>query len=409
MTQFNPGNYATMHPMLEEHHRRATNFICRPYYPNQERLYWKGQELRSELGLKKAAKDEFKILRLRVDPNPDFTWPFTIVDDDGQLRYIFLNGIHDGTQVLPHMESAVTWMNIGDFDRYDFHQVVGGRLSVGGSWFDTARGLYFDYAIMPYVTANAVSCDTHTVLDSSFDWARFVARRDGTALNVVTGQEYPVERGQHPQPFTLILEEHTWDPEANPDGLWRPVRKHHDTRNYLGELEADGQMAHVLWEKHNTRLTHGAGVDQVAYENMLLHAYTRDMEPLIFYKGLTDPEFFGIYKPQVVIQGDPYAQVNLAGLQLYQEFDLIIIDGEALSHCVLNTVKQLVEFAEERDPDQLTKLVVITDGSSVIPGFEDATQTELQAMAAKNGGDSVKLLTYEEAYYLVRQNVQMVT
>ena len=48
------------------------------------------------------------------------------------------------------------------------------------------------------------------------------------------------------------------------------------------------------------------------------------------------------------------------------QFDNIYIAGEAKSHCVANTVKQMIYFA----PGLVGKLRIIKDAMSDVPGFE---------------------------------------
>lgn len=365
--------------------------ICRPYYPNQLRLYNLGVQLRQGKFVTPAHTDKFKVLHLHVDKNPDFDWPFTYAMPDGTFRYVLINEFHHGVTVLPHMQPFVEWVALADFNPYQYEQVVGGRLSVTGAWHDLSRGLAFDYEMLPYISAHALSCDTHPVLDASFDRERFVARRKEVVMPG-TSSEYTVERGEHPRAFTVILLKDVWHATNNKDGLWWPVRNQEGTYDYIKELEASGQMAHVTWWKHNTRLTFGAGIEPVVWENIMLHSYARDIEPIIFFKGLTDPEFFGIFGPQVVIKGDKHAQVNLKGLQMYTLFDMVVLDGEADTHCLKNTAMQMAAEIGAKDPDQMSKLVIASDGTSGIPGFEDLAKADYAKLEAQG----LRRMTYEQ-------------
>jgi len=397
---------------VKELYANALKHVCMPYYPNQLKLYQMGLKLRKYI--KPAREDKFRILRLHVDKDPDFDWPFTIAMPDGSFRYIFINEWHKGIKVLPQMEPFMLWVNLADFDEANYDEVVAGRLSVTGAWDDISRGLTFDYEMLPHTTAHALSFDTHTVLDSSFDTARFVATRDETVM-VGTPFEYRVLKNLHPRPFTIIHGKDVWHKTLNPNGLWWPVRnqettdKHMGMYDYVAKLEASGRKTsvvpkkqlHQLWWKHNTRFTFGAGPEPTVWENIMLHAYTRDREPILFLKGLTDPEYFGIFEPQVVIGGDPFAQPNLEGLQMYTQFDLIIIDGEAASHCVLNTGIQMVDHIGSKDPSQISKLIMVTDGSSNIPGSEADTAAAYKLLEAKG----VRRMTYADTLEFVRSKV----
>lgn len=66
----------------------------------------------------------------------------------------------------------------------------------------------------------------------------------------------------------------------------------------------------------------------------------------------------------------------------------ILVAGQALSHCVNYTVRDLVEHwpAEE-----LNKITLLTDGASPVPGFEEAGETFLKDM--KDAGINLKLIS----------------
>ena len=77
---------------------------------------------------------------------------------------------------------------------------------------------------------------------------------------------------------------------------------------------------------------------------------------------------------------------NFALIERLKGADNILIAGEALSHCVANTVRDLITCIST------DKLIVLTDVSSNVPGFEkigsDFT-TEIEKIG-------VRLMTSEE-------------
>ena len=65
---------------------------------------------------------------------------------------------------------------------------------------------------------------------------------------------------------------------------------------------------------------------------------------------------------------DPSTQLNTRLIQRLQEVDEIIITGEALSHCVANTIRDIADnFGEEN----IKKFVLLDDCSSSVGGFEN--------------------------------------
>ena len=67
------------------------------------------------------------------------------------------------------------------------------------------------------------------------------------------------------------------------------------------------------------------------------------------------------------------------GISYLQEnkFDKIVIAGEAKSHCVLETIRQILEHYQN-DIITTQKIYILEDCMSNIPGFEDATELEFE-------------------------------
>ena len=78
---------------------------------------------------------------------------------------------------------------------------------------------------------------------------------------------------------------------------------------------------------------------------------------------------------------DPGTQLNLDLLETLQQADLVALSGQALSHCVANTVH---DIAAQVGPEQLHKLVLIEDTTSPVAGFE-ALAGEFMATMKQRG------------------------
>ena len=66
---------------------------------------------------------------------------------------------------------------------------------------------------------------------------------------------------------------------------------------------------------------------------------------------------------------DPSTQINTRFINTLEEADLVAISGEAGSHCLANTVRDIVEGFS--DPSYVKKLVLLEDATSPVTGFED--------------------------------------
>jgi nicotinamidase/pyrazinamidase len=74
-----------------------------------------------------------------------------------------------------------------------------------------------------------------------------------------------------------------------------------------------------------------------------------------------------------------------------QMSDRLMVCGQAMSHCVNNTLTSIVE---RWDKDKLSKITLLTDCASSVPGFE-AAGAQFQEAMAKIG---ITLKTSSEAF-----------
>ena len=59
-----------------------------------------------------------------------------------------------------------------------------------------------------------------------------------------------------------------------------------------------------------------------------------------------------------------------------------MIAGEAKSHCVLESIQQILEYYENR-PEITRKIYILEDCMSPIPGFEDVTDSAFETFKRK--------------------------
>lgn len=154
---------------------------------------------------------------------------------------------------------------------------------------------------------------------------------------------------------------------------------------YLQALAAKGRYPHVVWPVHCVVGTWGWSiVDELAGA---LNEWEFDQFRRVNYvvKG-NNPftEHFSGVQAEVPDPKDPATQVNTRLIQTLEEADIIAFTGEALSHCVASTVRGIA--ASFSDPKYIEKLVLLTDASSNVPGFDflgDAFLKDLKALGMK--------------------------
>jgi nicotinamidase-related amidase len=79
-------------------------------------------------------------------------------------------------------------------------------------------------------------------------------------------------------------------------------------------------------------------------------------------------EHYSAVQAEVPDPDDPSTLPNTRLVNTLAAADLVIVAGEALSHCVANTVRDIANLF---GPDAIRKLVLLTDCVSSVPGFEN--------------------------------------
>ena len=189
--------------------------------------------------------------------------------------------------------------------------------------------------------------------------------------------------GRHPDPFTIITAEDlklgTWN-TTNPGFFTR-------TKAYLEQLEKSGRYPHVVWPEHCLIGDEGHNIHPEL--SGAIHEWEEQFAAAdIITKG-SNPftEHFSGVKAEVPDPEDPTTQVNTSFIQTLEEADIILLSGEALSHCLLSTVEDIA--TEFSDPSYIAKMVLLEDACSVIPDppgttlFSDKVAAFLKDMKAK--------------------------
>jgi nicotinamidase-related amidase len=245
----------------------------------------------------------------------------------------------------------------------DFQQdfMDNGALGVPGAKGDVERFTRFIYNNMDKIAGLAASIDTHTphqIFHPCY-W------RDAN--------------GNEPAPFTLISAQEV------KDGKWYslfPIQ----TMDYLENLEKLGKKQLCIWPYHCLQGTAGCALDN-QFSNMLyFYAIAKKTTVETIVKG-TYPlsEMYGIIKPE-------YSKkdlINVDFLNSIENYDKIVIGGEAKSHCVLESIKQILVHYGNR-PEITSKIYILEDCMSIIPGYEKQTEDAFNEFKMKYKVNIVK-------------------
>lgn len=256
-------------------------------------------------------------------------------------------------QLTPSKQNKERVLLIGIDVQQDF--MDGGALGVLGAHGDVERMTRFIYNNMDKISNIAVSIDTHT------------------PHQIFHPCWWIDENGNNPAPYTSIT-------LADLDsGKWRAVINPRSSRDYVEHLEKDGKKTLVVWSYHCIQGTTGCALENQFANMIYFHSVAKKSVVQRLVKG-QDPlsEMYGVIKPEY----DTNGYINLDFLNKLEKFDKVIIGGEAKSHCVMESIKQILEHYENR-PEVTEKIYILEDCMSIIPGFEDATAQAFADFKAK--------------------------
>ena len=168
------------------------------------------------------------------------------------------------------------------------------------------------------------------------------------------------ENGKHPAPFTIITSDNV------EKGKYKPVIDPIWSLEYLRTLEKQSNQSLMIWPEHTMLGTPGHALVPALYEICYYHAALRRSQISFQLKGdVPETEMFVIFRPEVLVPKNPRGGINTAFLNLMAKYDKLLVAGQAKSHCVLESLKQLVDFFKNQ-PEVLQKIVILKDCMSSV-------------------------------------------
>lgn len=153
---------------------------------------------------------------------------------------------------------------------------------------------------------------------------------------------------------------------------------------YLEALDATKRYPHMLWPLHCLIGSQGATIVPELLD--AIHAWEARPGQADYVTKGSNPftEHFSGVKAEVPDPEDPTTQINTSLIQALEKADIIAIAGEASSHCVYHTCKDIVTCFS--DPQYAQKMVLLKDCMSPVTGFEflgDGFFKEMAALGVK--------------------------
>lgn len=194
-------------------------------------------------------------------------------------------------------------------------------------------------------------------------------------------------KGTHPDPFTIISSS---DIES---GKWTPFRPSLFKRmlEYTKKLEKGGRYPLCIWPPHCLIGTEGATIHEGLFKSLLKFCAEGATIDFVTKGSNIYTEHYSAVQAEVPDPQDPTTMLNARFIQTLLDADEIAIAGEAGSHCVANTVRDIAN--NFKDDSYVKKLVLLEGCYSPVPSFEKM-QTDFIADLTKKGMQIVKVEDY---------------
>lgn len=246
-----------------------------------------------------------------------------------------------------------------------FELYVGGR-SGTGAVDDNRRLSQFIYRNLHGITKICPTMDTHQ------------------PLQIFHSLFLTNDKGEHPAPFTLVSEEDIkqgiW--KFNPSVAHRlgisEISAQRYLHHYTHQLKEGGRYDLTVWPYHAMLGGIGYALVSSVEEAIFFHSVARYSQADFQIKGdnpLT--ENYSVLGPEVLDdgQGNQIAKKNEHLIQELLDYDIVIIAGQAKSHCVAWTIDDLLREILVKNKSLAEKVYLLEDCTSpvVVPGMIDYT------------------------------------
>lgn len=266
-------------------------------------------------------------------------------------------------------DASKTWLMLIDVQNTfcipEFELYVGGR-SGRGAVDDNKRLCEFIYRNLDNITHVTATMDTHLTMQVFH--AIFFIDADGN----------------HPAPYTDIhiseLRDGKWtfNPALADQFDIAPEYGQQMVMHYAEELNKSGKYALTIWPYHAMLGGIGHALVSSVAEALFFHSVARLAQTDIVTKGDTPfTENYSAIGPEVLTgpMDEMLGMHDQQFIQKLQDFDRLIIAGQAKSHCVAWTVSDLLEDIALVDLELAKKVYLLEDCTSpvVVPGVVDHT------------------------------------
>ena len=183
------------------------------------------------------------------------------------------------------------------------------------------------------------------------------------------------ENGNNPAPYTIITH------LDYVKGLYKPVDSNLDKKveEYILSLENRGKYNLCIWPPHCLTATWGYSVEDQIWNAVHKWELSKLGTNVDYIQKASNPltEHYSAIQAEVPDPNDVSTRTNFTFIDKLKEYEHIIIAGEALSHCVANTIRDLSVYIPAY------RMIVLTDCTSNVAGFEQIGNDFINEFRAK--------------------------
>lgn len=247
----------------------------------------------------------------------------------------------------------------------EFELFVGGR-SGHGAVDDNVRLCEFIYKNLGIITEIIPTMDTHQ------------------AVQIFHSIFLINDKGKHPDPYTLIsyedIQNGKW--KINPDAVgflgYDEEKAQQHLAHYTKTLKEKSKYDLTIWPYHAMLGGIGHALVPAVEEAIFFHSVARYSQPDFQVKGRNPlTEHYSVFGPEIKTdaEGKSIAEKNNSLLEKLAEYDIVIMSGQAKSHCLAWTIDDLLQDLLMKEKGLTKKVYLLEDTSSpvVVPGVIDYT------------------------------------
>jgi len=183
--------------------------------------------------------------------------------------------------------------------------------------------------------------------------------------------------GSHPTPFTILSA-----PEVE-SGRWTTTQPgmYRRALAYVQALAKHGRYPLCIWPPHCLIGSAGHAVMPDLFTALVEWEQRFAVVDYVTKGSNIWTEHYSAIQADVPDPADPSTQINTALIQTLMKADLIVVAGEAGSHCLANTVRDLAN--NFGDDSLVSKITLLSDATSPVPGFEALQDDFLREMTGR--------------------------